>query len=77
MWQEVAFLPYRAKPQSECKPDGFVTEGIDMIWKEEGRNPELIGVTPGPFLENTAPDAEREGAGDNNVLRCVGRGVRC
>ena len=47
MWQEVAFLPYRAKPQSECKPDGFVTEGIDMIWKEEGRNPELICVTPG------------------------------
>ena len=70
MWQEVAFLPHRAKPQSECKPDGFVTEGIDMIWKEEGRNPELIGVTPGPFLENTAPDAEREGAGLGAWLNC-------
>ena len=48
-----------------------------MIGKEEGRNPELISVTPGPFLKNTAPDADSEGAGNNNVFKCVRRGVWC
>ena len=48
-----------------------------MIPKEEGRNPELVSVTPCPLLKNTAPDADREGAGNNNVFRCVRRGVWC
>ena len=39
MRQEVAFLPQRPKAKSERKPDGLVTEGIDMVGKEEGRNP--------------------------------------
>ena len=75
MRQEVALLPRRAKAKGKRKPDGFTTEGIDMIRKEEGCNPALVSVTPGPFLKNTAPDADREGARNNNVLRCVRRGA--
>ena len=30
MRQKVAFLPQRPKAKSERKPDGLVTEGIDM-----------------------------------------------
>ena len=76
MRQEVALLPRRAKAKGKRKPDGFATEGIDMIREEEGCNPALISVTPGPSLKNTAPDADREGARNNNVFRCVRRGVR-
>ena len=75
MRQEVAFLPRRAKAKGKRKPHGFATEGIDVIWKEEGRNPALVSVPPGPPLKNTAPDADREGAGNNNVLRRVRRGA--
>ena len=38
MRQEVAFLPRRAKAKGKRKPYGFATEGIDVVWKEEGRN---------------------------------------
>ena len=75
MRQEVALLTQRAKAKGERKPDGLVSEGIDMVGEEEGHNPELVSVTPGPFLKNTAPDTDREGAGNNNVFRCVRRGA--
>ena len=76
MRQEVAFLPQRAKAKSERKPDGLVTEGIGMVGEEEGHNPELVRVTPGPFLKDTAPNANRKGAGNKNVVRGVRRGVQ-
>ena len=76
MRQEVAFLAQRTKAKGERKPDGLVTEGIDMVGEEEGRNPELVSVTPGPFLKDTAPNANREGAGNKNVVRGVQRGVQ-
>ena len=68
MRQEVAFLPQRAKAKSERKPDGLVTEGVDMIGEKEGRNPELISVMPGPFLKNAAPNSNCEGARNDNVF---------
>ena len=39
-----------------------------MIGEEEGCNPELISVTPGPFLKNAAPYSNREGARNDNVF---------
>ena len=56
MRQEVAFLAQRTKAKGERKPDGLVTEGIDMVGEEEGHNPELVSVTPGSFVKDTAPN---------------------
>ena len=47
-----------------------------MVGEEEGHNPELVSVTPGPFLKYTAPNANRQGAGNKNVVRGVRRGVQ-
>ena len=44
MRQEVALLPRRAKAKGKRKPDGFATEGIDMIRKEEGRPPSSLSL---------------------------------
>ena len=68
MWQEVAFFSQWAKAKSERKPDGLVTEGVDMIGEKEGRNPELISVMPGPFLKNAAPNSNCERARNDNVF---------
>ena len=53
--------PFRAEAEGECKSDGADTEGVDMIWEEKWRYPQLVCVAPSPFLENTAPNAHREG----------------
>ena len=39
MRQEVAFLPQRAKAESEREPNGFGSEGVGMVRKEEWRHP--------------------------------------
>ena len=36
----------------------------------------MVSVTPGPFLKDAAPNANREGARNNNVVGRVGRGVQ-
>ena len=47
-----------------------------MVGEEEGYNPELVSVTPSPFLKDTAPNANREGAGNKDVVRGVRGGVQ-
>ena len=76
MRQEVALLTQRAKAKGERKPDGLVSEGVGMVGEEEGYNPELVSVTPSPFLKDTAPDTNRKGARDKNVFRSVTRGLQ-
>ena len=61
MRQVVALLSFRAEAEGECKSDGADTEGVDMIWEEKWRYPQLVCVAPSPFLKNTAPNAHREG----------------
>jgi len=68
-------FPLRTEAEGECKSDGLETEGVDMIGEEEWCYPHLIRVTPGPFLKNTAPNTNREGARNKNVLGCIGMGV--
>ena len=71
MRQVVALLSLRTEAEGECKSDGPETERVDMVGEEEWRHPQLVSVLPSPFLKNTAPNTNRKGAGNNDVLGCI------